>query len=313
MSTICTSRYNSLNRELPPDFQLPNAKECLQDNKHIKRFGAIDHVISGWYQLRIQPSFSSEWYVNHFSIWIHNPEKLLPNTFIRQIDVEINDRRVDRIVNVEIQQNLFSKMYDTNPNLQQGNYTVIPFYGLLGDQYLLDWKDKKLVLRIDLQENSPITAEDISLYGHTFLFQNKQLEIPKPSRFLFYTNEFTGSELVTHHWIKQKLHFNSFIQSIYMWAENGHFDRSMIKGDIILQFNGYDFICTPVEYLDFVSQKELGTEITSSSPIIIKCTDIENMAGTIDFSHIDNVILKMELKEPCHFHFNIVGYGLDTI
>lgn len=294
--------------------QSANLNKFVVDKPHIKAFDKVDTIKTGHGEYRLQVSLSSsnECYYNDFSIWIHNPEEIPPNAFIKQIDIEINDKRVDRIVNVEIQHEYFSKLYDTNPRLQQGKYMVIPLYGILRNDSLYDWRNEKIVVKIEMVEGHSYSIDDFDIYAYKYAFLNKHTIIAKPAGHLFYTNEFTGGEKCKSKHFRMRIDFKTLLQSIYLWPQEGTMDRSMIS-QIILQFNGRDVVNTTVDQLDYLSRNKSEVVVSPSSPVVIKFTDLGNVSGAIDCNSIESIVLTLYLKEECECVFNVVGYGLNKL
>ena len=298
----------------------------LSYRNYIKSYRKLDSVKSGSQKIRLEVSLgniSNENIYSDFSIWISNPDKLAVNSFIASIQVELNGKQIDQITNPEVQLTHLAKVFATDfksKPLIQGSHTVIPLYGLLGSNNVLNWSEQKIVINIEF--TIPAFGQDsVNLYANKYYFTDISGFNPfeNPFRYLHYTNQIY-SETVNTSNIKLRLEFNCLAQSLYLWAD-GSFDRTNIK-NVRLHFDGCEYLNLTLDQLDYLS--DINNPVTAvavgqvatpilATPIIIKFTQINQRNGLVDFSKIGSTILSIELKEKCEIKLNVVALGLIKI
>ena len=180
------------------------------DNPHLKTYVKVNTIKTGRQLIRLEvslPQITNEYFYNNFSLWILNPQKQSANSLINEIKVEINGVCTDLIVNPELQCHFLSNIFEsTSVSLHQNNYLVIPLYGLLGKDHLLDWSNQNIVVYVDFHNALELTTnmyDSIDLFASKYYFTNNVVMLP-PQGHLFYTNEFTGREEVKGKWFRMR-------------------------------------------------------------------------------------------------------------
>jgi hypothetical protein len=302
-----TTFFNTLLVDVSGNKQINS--NFLSYRPYIKTYKKLDIIKSGTQKIRLEvglSNLSNENTFSDFSIWILNQDKQPINTIISNISIDLNGKQIDQIINPEVQLNYLEKVFETNKSLNYNKYTVIPLYGLFKSNPL-DWTGQKIVVHIEFN-GSCLSQDSVDLYAYKyFLTDSSYNMIPKPSNYLYYTNQFFGGESINASNIKLRLNFDCLAQSLYLWADG--FDRTQIK-KIRLHFDGCEYLNLSLDQLDYLAEVNVSG---TSSPVVIKFTKINQLEGLVNFSKIESAILTVELKEKCETVLNVVAFGLKAL
>ena len=300
--------FNTLSVDISGNKQINS--NFISYRPHIKTYKKLDTIKSGSQKIRLEvglSNFSSENIYGDFSIWILNPDKQSINTFIKNISIDLNGKQIDQIINPEVQLSYLNKVFETNKPQLQNTYTVIPLYGLYGSN-VLDWTGEKIVVHIEFIGNS-FTQDSVDLFSYKYFLTDSSYNLlPKPSNYLYYTNQFLGGDTINTSNIKLKLSFNCLAQSLYLWGDG--FNRTQIK-NIRLHFDSCEYLNLSLDQLDYLAEINDSCNCNNNSnPIVIKFTAMNKLEGLVNFSKIESAILSIELKEKCETVLNVVALGL---